>query len=300
MTGTPSMQGSTFNAQVEEVLRGSYDLHVHAGPDPYQERRLDALETARWAQEAEMGGFVLKAHASPTAALAQAIDRVYPSLNVAGALVLNREVGGLNPDAVEAAALLGARVVWMPTYSADYFFPRLRRHTLLPAAYVDKVTATPGIRLTDERGELLPQVFDILDLIKEHDMVLASGHVSPADALAVFKAAVARGIERMIATHPHAVATEEEQREMASLGAYVEQTFLSCMPYGGRTPAEMVAEIRELGVERCFVTTDFGQPANPPPAEGMRMAIATLMEEGLTAGEVSLLVKENPGQLARG
>ncbi len=49
-----------MNETVEEILRGSYDLHVHAGPDPNQEHLLDALDTARHAHEAEMGGFVLK------------------------------------------------------------------------------------------------------------------------------------------------------------------------------------------------------------------------------------------------
>ena len=297
MTAERSADAHTLNEQVEEILRGSFDLHVHADPDPYHERRLDALDTARRAQEAEMAGFALKSHVYPTAALAQTINRVYPGLHVAGTIALNREVGGLNPEAVETAARMGARVVWMPTYSAAYFYPRFLDHPYLPAAYKKKVTATPGIRLTDDQGALRPDVLDVLDVIREYDIALASGHVSPEDALAVFKEAGAKGIERLIATHPHSVATDEQQREMVSLGAYVEQTFLACMPPGNRSPVELVAEIRELGVERCVITTDFGQAPNPPPAEGMRMAIATLLQASLTAREVSLLVKESPRQL---
>ena len=102
----------------------------------------------------------------------------------------------------------------------------------------------------------------------------------------------------MLATHPQGVATLEEQREMVSLGAFVETTLISCMPTVNRaTPGQMVAEIRGLGVERCVVTTDFGQLANPLPAEGMRMAIATFMHAGMDADEVSTLVKGNPLQL---
>ena len=106
-----------MNDLVEEILKGSVDLHVHAGPDPNQERRLDALETARHAYEAEMGGFVLKSHDYLTAPLAYALSRMYPGLLVAGAIALNRAVGGLNPDAVQVAANLDARVVWMPTFT---------------------------------------------------------------------------------------------------------------------------------------------------------------------------------------
>ena len=56
-----------MNERIEEILRGSYDLHVHAAPDASQERRMDALEVARCAYEAEMGGFVLKSHDYNTA-----------------------------------------------------------------------------------------------------------------------------------------------------------------------------------------------------------------------------------------
>ena len=291
------MSSDQFGSQVEDVLRGSYDLHVHAGPDPHQDRRGDALETARWAQEAEMGGFVLKSHEYSTAPLARTVSRVYPGLDVVGSIVLNREVGGLNAYAVEAAALLGARVVWMPTFSADFFFPRLRRHPHVSSQYKDRLTATPGIRLTDDNDKLLPEVAEVLDVVLAEDMVLASGHASPAETLTLFREAKTRGIGRMIATHPHALATMDEQREMVSLGALIEQTFISCMPAGGRSSGALVAAVRDLGFEHCVVSTDFGQRANPPPAEGMRMAIATLLEEGLTPFEASVLTKENPRQL---
>ena len=293
------MQSNEFNEQVQDILRGSFDLHVHAGPDAYQERRMDALDTARAAHEAEMAGFVLKAHQTSTAQLATTLSRVYPGLSVAGAIVLNREVGGLNADAVDAAANLGARMVWMPTYSAEFSFGKLRQHPHLPAEYKDRVTAGPGIKLVAADGRLLPEVIDVLDVVKAHDMVIASGHVSPVESLALFKEANGVGIERLVATHPVGIATAEELRVMVELGAYVEHTFLSCMPGGGSTPERLVASVRELGIGRCVVTTDFGQPANPPPAEGMRMAIATLMEAGLTAEEVATLVKDNPLRLVR-
>ena len=83
-----------MNEAIEEILKGSFDLHVHAGPDPNQDRRLDALETARQAYEAEMGGFVLKSHDYPTAPLTYALNRMYPGLLVVGSIVLNEAVGG--------------------------------------------------------------------------------------------------------------------------------------------------------------------------------------------------------------
>jgi hypothetical protein len=156
----------------------------------------------------------------------------------------------------------------------------------------------PGIRLTDESGGLATEVHDILDIVSREDMVLASGHVSPAEAIALFTEARSRGVRRMVVTHPAGVATLDELKAMVALGAYPEFPFLSCTPSSAKTtPKEMVDAIRTLGVQSCVVTTDFGQWMNPSPAEGMRMAIAELLHAGLTPDDVSTLVKGNPSQL---
>ena len=271
---------AALNAVVEEILEGSFDLHVHSAPDLTGELRMDALDTGRHAQEARMAGFVLKSHHYPTTPMALALSRIYPGLGVAGALCLNPEVGGLNPAAVEASAAIGARVVWMPTVGAS------------PSA------GRPGLSLTDGAGALLPPVHDIIEVVRRYDMVLASGHAPLEQTLALFQSAGAVGVRRMVATHPPMDADRGLLRRIVEAGAYAEYPFLSCAPSRRRaTPAELAAAIRELGVSRCVVTTDFGQWMNPPPAEGMRMAIAELLHAGMKPEEVAALVKHNPLEL---
>ena len=270
--------------RIAEILRGSFDLHVNAGPDPGQERRVDALDAGRYAHESEMAGFALKSHHYPTAPLAHALNRVYPGLNVVGAVALNSQVGGLNPHAVEASAAMGAGVVWMPTHDADFF---TRRQGL-----------GPGIRVLDERGRLRPEVHDIIEVARRNGMVLASGRLAPDETIALFTAAAAAGVERMLATHPAPTASLDQMAAMTAAGAFVELTMLACMPSSRLMTLEAVVETaRSLGPQRCVVTTDFGQLVNPPPAEGMRMAIAGLLDAGLTAAEVEAMVKTNPRQL---
>ena len=272
------------NSDVEDILRGSFDLHVHAGPDPGRERRMDAMDAARAAYEAEMKGFVLKSHDYPTAPLAYALNRMYPGLEVAGAVALNDAVGGLNPSAVQAAADLNARVVWMPTFSADFYRASHGQGS--------------GISLWARPGALRDEALEILDIVADSGMVLASGHVSPEEAIELFSRAAERGVSRMVATHPAGIATAAQMREMASLGAHIEYTFLACMPSRmTMTVAELADSIRKIGPDRCVLTTDFGQPENPPPAEGMRMAIASLLQAGLTAEEITKVVKDNPLRL---
>lgn len=230
-----------------------------------------------------MAGFVLKSHHYPTAPVAEILTRVYPGLTVVGSVALNDEVGGLNAAAVEAAAKTGACVVWMPTFSAHHFTMQQEGRA--------------GIEVALD-GKLVPDALTILEVARSHEMAVASGHVSPAEAILLFRAARDMGLTRLIATHPAHGSTTEELGEMARLGAYVEHTFLSCMPSRGRsTPAEMASLIGELGPERCVVTSDFGQWMNPPPAEGMRMAIAELLNAGMSPQDVTTVVKTNPRAL---
>ena len=99
-------------------MKGAIDLHVHCQPDPENSLRMDGLDTARYAHEAEMAGFVLKSHYYLTTPVAKILMRAYPGLKVFGSITLNKEIGGLNPDAVESSALIGTKVIWMPTFSA--------------------------------------------------------------------------------------------------------------------------------------------------------------------------------------
>ena len=212
---------------------------------------------------------------------------MYPGLKVAGSIVLNNSVGGLNADALDVAASLGTQVVSMPTSSADHYLRRRGKGA--------------GIRLVDDEGRLQPEIGDILEIVRDRDLTLASGQVSSADAAVLFKEATARGIRRMIASRREDGPTLDELRELVSLGVLAEYTFLSCMPCKApdhRLEAgELTRALQALGVRHCVVATDFGQWMNPPPAEGMRMAIATLLGGGMDAKDVTAVVKTNPGRL---
>ena len=210
---------------VDRLIRGSIDMHVHMGPDAHLARSVDALQAAAQAEAAGMRAIVLKSHDYPTAPLASIVGQQFRNVNVIGSLCLDFAVGGLNPAAVEASAILGARVVWMPTFSAAF---DMNKRGLGPG----------GISVIDERGRLLPIVADILKLIKRHDMVLATGHVSFAEINALVEEARRIGIGKVVITHAleprfGATMSVEQQVQMAAKGAYIEHTYLSTLPSGG-------------------------------------------------------------------
>jgi len=99
---------------VQGLLQGTFDTHVHSGPDVLP-RRFNDFDLAQLAQERGFGGFVLKSHHASTADRATLLRMLYPGVNVYGAIALNNPVGGLNPTAIDIAARLGAKVVWLPT-----------------------------------------------------------------------------------------------------------------------------------------------------------------------------------------
>ncbi|MBI4303925.1 MAG: hypothetical protein HY665_06265 [Chloroflexi bacterium] len=275
---------------IDSLMQGAIDMHVHHAPDAQRGRRVDALEAAIQAEQAGMRAIVIKSHDYPTAPLAYIVGRQVRNLAVFGGISLDFAVGGLNPVAVETSAILGAKVVWMPTFSSANDHRRLK-------------LGSEGIKIVDEEGKLLPVVHEILNIVKKYDMVLATGHVSAPEAFTLVDEARRQGLTRIVATHPleqrvGATLSIEEQKQMAEKGAFIEHCFLCLMPLGDRLdPMRMVEAIRAVGAERCILTTDLGQDFNPPPAEGMRMMLATLLRYKLSAEEIELMVKVNPARL---
>ena len=152
-----------------ELLRGAIDVHVHAAPDPYAERRLPSDVLVQRAVEAGMGGLVLKSHEYNTQPLAWLLDQQNEDIRVYGGIALDHGVGGLNMEAVSVAMLIGTTMVWMPTFDAQAWRDARPGGRHSPA---------PGITVLDEMGDLRHEVMAILDLIHEHDAVLATGHLS--------------------------------------------------------------------------------------------------------------------------
>ena len=105
-------------SNIDRILEGSLDIHVHFGPDPKVEQRAGAVEITLQARDMGMQGIVLKSHEYPTHPVAATTSEIVPDLTVLGSIALDAEVRGLNPQAVVATADMGGRIVWMPTYSA--------------------------------------------------------------------------------------------------------------------------------------------------------------------------------------
>ncbi len=270
--------------RINAIWRGSIDIHAHAAPDPVAARRHDALDLARACRDAGMRAIVFKSHEYPTVPAAHVINRVVEGFTVYGAISLDDEVGGLNPAALEASARMGAAVVWMPTFCAAFW-----RRT--------RMNREDGITVLDEQGKLKPVVHELLDIVRAHDMVLATGHLGPEEQAALVPEARRRDI-RTVVTHAEVTPVPVElTKQFSQAGAYVEHAYICVTGGRGHSFASVAAMIREGGPEQAILSTDLGQAANPSPPEGLRMFIAGMLAEGFTDAEVERMVKRNPAAL---
>lgn len=130
---------------------------------------------------------------------------------------------------------LGARVIFFPTYAA-----RHQIEMLGPAGFADAFPRPrgtfAGIDILDGQGRVCREALDIVERMAAYDAVLATGHLSPPEALALVEAAVARGVRRMVITHasePVPGMSIDDQKQAAARGTLVEHSIMvltDCCP----------------------------------------------------------------------
>ncbi|WP_273846719.1 DUF6282 family protein [Rubrobacter calidifluminis] len=302
--------GAEPSGRARELVRGAYDNHVHVNPDVIG-RRVDDLELARRFGEMGLGGFTLKSHYVPTAERASVVRSAVGGVNVIGAIALNAAVGGMNALAVEIAAREGARFVWMPTVDAVNEVRRIEEGSggqklplwaKLQRELKEKGLKVDPVPVVDETGAVLPETREVLRVVAEHGMVLATGHLSRDEIFAVVEAAREEGVQSIVVTHPEFPSQNlpaEDQIRLVEQGALMERCFAPA--YGGKVSWEVMFEnIRAVGAENSFLSTDLGQPANPPVEDGIALMADRLLEAGFSEEEVRIMAVENTRRLAKG
>jgi hypothetical protein len=293
--------------KADELLKGALDLHVHGYPEISFDvhTRVGDYEITRLAVAAGMKGFVLKSHIWPTVGRVYHLRKSFENLEIFPSITLNSTVGGFNPIAVESAAKQGAKIVFMPTWSAVNDLHREGFSSCMKKYLMSfrSVGNEKGLSVFDNEGHLSIDVKEVLRVAKRYDLAVATAHISPSESQAVLEEANKIGLWPVIFSHPdsHSVGgTINDMKAMANNGAYVEFCVLGMLPMFQRIhPSKLIENIKEIGAEHCFMSTDFFFNWPPPPAEMLRMAIATLLDLGLGIEEIELLVKINPSKILR-
>jgi hypothetical protein len=269
---------------------GVIDMHVHSHPDVFG-RNMDDIDVAQLAKARGMRGIVLKNHWTETAGLAWLIRKYgTQGIEVFGSVTLDTPVGGVNPMAVRYMADVEGswgRIVWMPTHDSEH--------------EVNYNKETRAKAIVSRNGKLIPEVFEVLDLIKERNLTLATGHVEPEEALMIMTEAKQRGITRIIVTHPllgpqFTSMSVPQLQESVKLGGAIEITAGTVSRDApGKTHA--IEVIRTLGTQNVFVSSDSGLVGTPNHPDALAMAAKSLRAAGFSEQDLNRMFKQTPARL---
>lgn len=288
-------------------MDGAVDMHAHCGPSVI-ERRGDGFEIALDAAEHGFDAIVLKEHFLPTAYAVPYIQRSLEAhdadIDVVGSVVLNYCNGGFNPFMVEYACLYDAGVVWAPTIDAQRdaevsggLGNKLGVDFGDNPEYRDKT----GLNALTDDGDLRDDVRLCIEKIADHDAVLAIGHLSYEETLAMVEYCAELGHERVMIDHPSYPITDfdlDQQAELVALGATMNHVFGGISPRSAwETADEFYEHVRAVGVDNSIVSSDQGQMGNPTPAQGLSYLGEILTGNGLSVAEYHDLVEHNPKDL---
>ncbi len=164
-----------------ELIKGAIDIHVHdhsPGP-PILAKGYDVFEICKSASRLGMKALIFKNMLVETANMASATQKLLDAwassealtpVQVFGSAVLNRSVGGLNTEFVNAmVSFPRMKAIWMPTLHSAHHVEQ---------AGGDK---SSGITATTKDGVLRSELVEIVRTVSKakNKMFISSGHLYP-------------------------------------------------------------------------------------------------------------------------
>jgi len=303
-TLAPGAWRSTHPGLGKSLLKGAIDLHCHSGPS-VMPRYFDHYEAMQEASDAGVRALLIKDHYYSATPVTTLLNKHFSHMKVTllSGVPLNNQSGGLNLYAVEHGIALGAKLVWMPTFSSKNHIAHHRDGAApnFPSSKKPMIPPTP-VHVVDDAGRLLPEVLPILDMIAEHDVVLSSGHLNISEIWPLFEEAQHRGIKRLLCNHPTFVvdATLPDITRLAAMGVYIEHSmcmFAEDSKFRMFDPETLKSLIEAAGVDRTILGSDLGQVGNPRLVDGFLSVIEICLDLGYTEAEVRKMVSTNAADL---
>jgi hypothetical protein len=313
----------------DELLVGSIDSHVHAGPVlKSNPGHLDPFQVAIEARDAGMASIVYYDVFGWASGTAWMVNRHVEGIKTYGGYLMNSCHGGLNPRSVKTALYIedGCRFISFGSHCT--YFSASNEATFLDGELIPLMDAYPKFAKEElSRAVCIPledpisdELTEILNMIAEHpEVYLNTGHVSAPETMRILDLAERFGIKKVLIAHAaRGQMTVEQQKEAARRGAflegclvdwlypdvprthyYVEKEYMHCgSEIGSKTSApKWMRTIREIGPQYFVLGTDYGVRAAATPVQGMRTLISTLLDYEFSPEEIRMMTAMNPAKL---
>ena len=300
-----STHDEALEERISRLLVGAVDLHCHSGPS-VMPRDLNHIEAMQEAAAAGFRAMLIKDHYYSATPITEMLNQAYGHLKITlfSGVPLNNAVGGFNKHAVDHGIALGARLVWLPTFSSkNHIDSRYGVKAGFPHTTRKMIPFDP-LTPIDAHGKVKDEVKEILDLIAQYDVILAGGHLHISEIFPVFEEAKSRGVKRLLVNHPSFIvdATHEDIRRLVTMGAYIEHSLCMFIPVAKRKrdpfPPEDLDKLIQSGtVDRTILASDLGQRGADHPVAGFRNVIRICIKLGYSDEDIRKMVSGNALEL---
>ena len=294
------------DALLNDILIGAVDLHCHSGPS-VMPRCIDHIQVMKEGAAAKMKAILIKDHYYSATPVTELLMNHFQELGVQmlSGVPLNNSTGGINRFAVDHGIKLGAKLIWMPTFSSRNHIAHHKSDKDFEKKFPttkEKMLTPVELGVLDDNGRLLDEVKFILDMIAEADIVLSGGHLHISEFFPLFEEAKKRGVKKLLVNHPSYLidATEDEMRELVTMGAYLEHSMCMFVPgskFHFYSPRNLDNLIKAGTVDRTILGSDLGQVGNPTPIEGFKNVIATCLDLNYSQTDIKKMISGNASDL---
>ena len=188
----------------------------------------------------------------------------------------------------------------MPTIHAAHY---LKEEDSVPMFATLLKGGITGLYLLQENGTLKDEVLQIIDIIAEADIVLATGHISIEEAMPLVETAHQRGVKKIVVTHPTSpmeAYTIADMKDILAKGATMLEQVVNDTTHQMKNPIDpsVIADaIRACGAANTIMSTDSGQVINPAPVISLENFMCLMLEAGIPEEDVRLMTCDNPAKM---
>ena len=202
-------------------------------------------------------------------------------------------------------------VVWMPTVCAEAHLATFGYRDIplewgVAKRHTREFKPGEGLTVRDAAGEPARGLLRALNMIAEHDLILASGHLGREETKYLVRQARQAGVKRIVLTHPLWDSIELTATELSTLwrdyGAYTELCFVNLAICGidKLTIEQYVEVVQAVGAAGVILSSDLGQGMTMTMTEGLKTYFALLEQHGVSHENIVQMSVINPRQLLFG
>ena len=295
-------------------VKDAIDIHCHA-----HEGQQNPFDLAKRASLAEMKGLLFKS--IPGDDPAKAVREVQEetdrwadregieAVKCWAGFVCGRQMTPVSAKIVREMIDAGVIAIWLPVFTHAITLSTVGTYRRFldgnnaegwtgPMSW-DKALERGHYNL-DEKGELKPEVREIIRICADKNAALFFGHATPKESYKLGEEADKVGLKRTVIDHPFSPfinLSAEQMKELSRFGILFNFTFDELSPLLGVDPQIMYNTIRSVGPEHFTLSSDAGEPLFPDSVEAMRLIRGYMEAFGLSRDELYTVCTRNPAKV---